>query len=113
MTKLSIFLFLALLIAGCNNPSQQSEQSEKSDNAAPALTELSLHIKGMSCVGCENTINQALSKVKGVYESKASHVEELVTVIYDANVATPDQITESIAGEGYKVIGEIANNDTE
>ena len=68
----------------------------------------------MTCEGCENAIMLSLSKVEGVYESNASHVEELVTVKYDAAMTNPDQITEAITRVGYEVIGETEDKaDTE
>ncbi len=104
-------MFLAIWISGCNITTQPGEKSEKSDIATPKLAEISLHVKGMTCEGCENAIVLSLSKVEGVYESEASHVEELVIIRYDAALTNQDQITEAITRVGYEVVGEVTGQD--
>lgn len=114
MTKLPLLLFLAIWITGCNITTQPGDKSEKTDIATSELTEISLHVKGMTCEGCENAIVLSLSKVEGVYESNASHVKELVIVKYDAVLTNQNQITEAITRVGYEVVGEVTGQaDTE
>jgi len=66
---------------------------------------LTLHVTGMTCGGCENAVKRAVGKLQGVSEVSASHVEQRVTVSYDAATATPEAIAAKISGLGYRVGG--------
>ena len=65
---------------------------------------LNLHVTGMTCGGCENSVKRALARLEGVITVEASHSEQRVSVIYDAGRVTPDQLTEKIAAVGFTVV---------
>lgn len=111
MTKLAILVFMAVMIVSCNNPAQNEKKTEESVATPADLTELRLDVKGMTCEGCENAIKLSLGKVEGVYETSASHVDELVVVKYDASKAGMEAITEAITRVGYEVVGEKVQNE--
>jgi len=64
---------------------------------------LTLRVTGMTCGGCENAVKRALSRLEGVAEVTASHIEEKVGVTFDPAVVMPDQIRMKIAAIGYTV----------
>ncbi|WP_312909110.1 heavy-metal-associated domain-containing protein [Natronosalvus caseinilyticus] len=55
-------------------------------------------VTGMSCGGCEDTVERALEDVDGVVEASADNESDAVTVEGDANV---DAIVEAIENAGY------------
>jgi len=64
---------------------------------------LTLTVTGMTCGGCENAVKRAVGKLPGVASVDASHLEQRVTVNYDASQATPEAIAAKINGLGYRV----------
>ena len=64
---------------------------------------LTLHVTGMTCGGCENAVKRAVARLAGVSEVSASHLEQRVTVAYDAAQVTPEAIAAKINGLGYQV----------
>lgn len=113
MTKLALLVFMAVMIASCNNPAQNEKKSDESTINPADLVELRLDVKGMTCEGCENAIKLSLGKVEGVHETTASHVDELVVVKYDAGKVGFDAIAEAITRVGYEVVGEKAGEEDE
>ena len=73
--------------------------------AQPAtLQQAQLHIKGMTCTGCEGSVSHALSTKEGVTEAKASYEEGMARVIYDPALITPEALKKAIEEEvGYTV----------
>ena len=64
-------------------------------------------VEGMSCSGCERTVQKVISNVKGVIDAKANLASPVVTVEYDPMIATLDHIREAVNGIGYKFAGEL------
>lgn len=62
-----------------------------------------LRIKGMSCSSCELKIENALSKVEGVRQVKASLGKSMAKVEYDPSKVTPEQLAGVIQKLGYEV----------
>jgi sulfite exporter TauE/SafE/copper chaperone CopZ len=62
-----------------------------------------LKIEGMQCVGCEETIVEAVNALPGIQAVKASYVAQSVDVEYDDTVVDLDRITTAITGKGYAV----------
>jgi copper chaperone CopZ len=64
---------------------------------------LTLTVTGMTCGGCENAVKRAVARLPGVASVEASHLEQRVTVQYDAALVTPEAIAAKINGLGYHV----------
>lgn len=73
--------------------------------ARPAqLQQLRLKIEGMTCAGCESSVNHALSSKEGVLEATASYEEGMAKVTYDPALVTPEILKKAIEEEvGYTV----------
>ncbi|MCJ8166033.1 mercuric transport protein MerTP [Pontibacter sp. E15-1] len=68
------------------------------------LQEASLRIQGMTCEGCESSVNYALTSKAGVIEANSDYQTGTALVKYDASVVGPDALKEVIEKEvGYKV----------
>ena len=64
------------------------------------MTQLTLHIEGMSCGHCLNAVNKALRSLDGV-EIESVQIGR-AEVRYDESRLDPDQIAAAIAAEGYR-----------
>lgn len=62
-----------------------------------------LTVTGMKCGGCENSIVSKLSVLPGVKSVKASHQDKQVDVEFDPELASLDQIEDTITDAGFKV----------
>jgi mercuric ion transport protein len=68
------------------------------------LQQVQLEIKGMTCRGCESSVNHALSSKEGVVKASASYRAGMASVTYDPTLVTPEVLKKAIEEEvGYKV----------
>ena len=67
------------------------------------MEQLTLHVTGMTCGGCENAVRRAVSSIAGVSQVTASHKENRVMVEYDPSRADQRAIKNAIAAAGYNV----------
>ena len=58
-------------------------------------------VRGMTCMGCEVTLEEALSKLAGVVSVKANHKEEWVKISYDHTKTKLGVLREAIREAGY------------
>ena len=63
---------------------------------------LELTIEGMTCQGCANNIEFALSKLDGITKSEVIFEKNRATINYDKLIITENQITKHIENVGYK-----------
>jgi mercuric ion transport protein len=77
------------------------------------LQQVQLEIKGMTCGGCESSVNHALSSKEGVVKASASYEAGMASVTYNPTLVTPEALKKAIEEEvGYKVtnVEEVATN---
>ena len=100
--KIIGILVFVFLIAGCGQETKRSK--DKLAEIADTLTFKTalLRVNGMTCEGCENTI-----QMEGVKEVKASYTDSLTKVVFDTSLSNIVMISETINKLGYKVVGEI------
>lgn len=68
------------------------------------MNELVLNVKGMSCSGCEQRIEQVLRRLAGVQRASADHRSGVVKVVRDERRAGEDAVRQRIEQAGYEVI---------
>ncbi len=69
------------------------------------LVEASLTIKGMTCTGCEHSVNYALTGSEGVIEASSSYESGTASVKFDQSKISIDQLATAIEeATGYKVV---------
>lgn len=93
---LSIFVFLSCDFAG----QSQADKKQEIGN----LVEIIIPVEGMTCGGCENTVNTQLLKLDGVVESSASHAEKNVFIKVDTVLSSIDEMKAEIEKVGYTII---------
>lgn len=64
---------------------------------------ISLHISGMACGGCANTVTQALQGLDGVISAEVSYVESRAEVAYDEAKVQPEAMRAAVETAGYQV----------
>lgn len=70
-------------------------------------------VGGMTCNGCEMSIENALRRMKGIIEVKAVYSSSVVHVAYDADILGPEQVINAIESLDYKVINRSAETAAE
>ena len=63
-------------------------------------------VEGMSCASCATTIEKAVGNLKGVKVSQVSFATDKMTVDYDSNEVTMDEIADTVKKAGYKLADE-------
>ena len=67
------------------------------------MEQLILTVTGMTCGGCENAVQRAVSRLEGVHRVSASHADNRVLVEYDAAKVDRARVSQAIANAGYHV----------
>lgn len=66
-------------------------------------TELVLRVEGMTCGGCENSVQTALGEIAGIDEVEADHAQHRVRVAFDPTRVQDDLIRSRIEELGFTV----------
>ena len=69
---------------------------------------ITLRVRGMSCVGCEQRIGTVLRRVEGVREVTADHTTGRVQIRVGPELPGRQVLVERITGAGYEVVEETA-----
>ncbi len=68
------------------------------------IIEAKLFIEGMTCTGCEESVDYTLRKQEGVLSAVSSYESGIAYVKYDKSKVKPEQLAQAIEDEvGYKV----------
>lgn len=103
----SIFLSLGLIMTftSCTDSNKSAEKESVQVDKANVLKTV-INVEGMTCEGCEASIQNNLNKFPGVVSSKASHVSKTTTIEYDKTKTDPAALEQVIIETGYKIISE-------
>jgi len=63
-------------------------------------------VEGMTCQGCERTVQKVVSGLEGVAAAKADLGSASVSVEYDPDKVGVDDIRSAVTRVGYKFVGE-------
>nr|WP_321450226.1 cation transporter [uncultured Carboxylicivirga sp.] len=91
---------LVIALFSCHNRNQRSSVKEIDSTN---IVEIVMNIEGMTCEGCEVTIERGLLKLDGVIEVKADHNTGIAKVKADTVNLNKDDITRIINKVGYRV----------
>lgn len=65
---------------------------------------LTLNVKGMTCMGCVNSVKRVLAPIAGVAQVEVVLETGKVDIGFDASQAKADQFREAIRGAGFEVL---------
>nr|WP_321407315.1 cation transporter [uncultured Carboxylicivirga sp.] len=99
MRLLSVLLFVTLFLGACQ--SKKSEQNKTEPVTFENVGEIVLNVEGMTCDGCEMTIEKGLMKLEGVAEVKADHETGITTVKADTLKVNRKDLAKIIEKVGY------------
>ncbi len=99
-----ICFFLAF---GCNNAGTKKSASEIKPTVESNVKTIALElsIQGMTCTGCEQTIQSGISSLKGVKQVKANFRNGKAYVEFIPEIADTIQMKEKITTSGYVLTG--------
>lgn len=101
MKKIIMFLIPVILIAcGGQQTNENSNESGKLDSTA--FTEYTIMVEGMTCGGCEKTVQAAIMEIPGAVFVKASHEQASVQVKFDSLKTNMAKLKEVIDSKGYQ-----------
>ncbi|MEL7832856.1 mercuric transport protein MerTP [Fodinibius sp. Rm-B-1B1-1] len=89
-------------------PSQEKQVVYVQESQVHTIT---WDIKGMTCTGCEATVENAASGVDGVLEADASYDTGKATVKYDQSKTNREAITAAINETGFTVVNNVEPNN--
>jgi len=91
-------MFVALSVVSCGRSKKTADTPATMENSI-----IEVSIGGMTCTGCEQTIQSGISKLEGIKSVKASYVTGNALVEYYSGVTDTVKIKEAITGSGYTV----------
>ena len=96
----NLLIILSLFFASCsqNNEEEKTVIVKKSD-----IVLKKIGVDGMTCMGCEVTLEHAISKIEGVTHVKASAKNASAEISFDKTKTDLDTISKTIQDSGYKV----------
>jgi Cu2+-exporting ATPase len=65
------------------------------------VTKKKFQIKGMHCVGCAMTVDEALEALPGVNSASTSYAKQVVEVVYNDQQVTEQQLVDAVRKAGY------------
>jgi len=102
-----LIIICSFLAFGCTNAGTKKKQAEVNPaiqtNMSTVAVELS--IQGMTCLGCEQTIQSGISSIKGVKQVKANFRSGKAFVEFIPAMADTIRMKEKITASGYVVAG--------
>jgi copper chaperone CopZ len=93
---LFVYIFIAVSCSGNGKKGGKTEEKQEA-----SVMEVS--IGGMSCTGCEQTIQNNVSRLEGIKSVKASFTTGIAMIEYFQGIVDTARIREAINGSGYTV----------
>lgn len=104
LISVMILFALTLLTISCGG----NKKEKISETGTSSFIEVK--IGGMTCTGCEQTIQKSVGKIEGIKSVKATFTDGTAIVEYVTPVADTAGIRQAITGSGYVVQGFIPAN---
>jgi copper chaperone len=106
---MSRFIWIPLLcilaITGCKNQLKDGNVTSGVEIDSTRLVTVKYSVEGMSCTGCENTINQAVMEIPGVTSATSSFTEKYTLVTFDSALVDMHQVKKAVDDKGYELKG--------
>jgi copper chaperone CopZ len=97
----TIFLTLLFIVSAAGSCGKNKKTPGNNTSIEKSLIEVS--IGGMSCTGCEQTIQSRVGMLEGINSVKASYVTGNALVEYFPGITDTVKIKAAITGSGYTV----------
>ena len=70
------------------------------------MEKVALSVRGMNCSGCEQRLENALTRLQGIGRASADHASERVEVVLDPARTSEAEVRNSIELAGFEVVTE-------
>lgn len=106
------FLLLAgiglIMFNACKTKNPESKVTEEPVSSdlivnPEVLVEMNITVEGMTCTGCENTINSGVGEIAGVVHVSSSFKDGKAVVKFDSTQTDFGEISAAITQKGYIV----------
>ena len=94
----AMLLIMLLLQLGCSDIQEHKEAIEVKQENIKTDT---ITVKGMTCVGCEVSLEKSILKIKGITKAKASASQNNLFLQYDKTKTNKEEIVKAINHAGY------------
>jgi copper chaperone CopZ len=107
MKKVFLLMATVVLFSACQTGSRSSSDMTVQDvQVDPENIEfVQISVEGMTCTGCESTVEKGLLSLDGVMEADASHTEKTAIVKFDKTRTSIDEMMLKIEERGYEPLG--------
>lgn len=105
IAALSALLVVMLQLAGCGSSNQEEAMSQQKPQPAADVANaktVTLAVSGMTCMGCVNTIDEALAETEGVITKTVSLEDSTAVVKFDPAKTDESKLVLAIQDAGYK-----------
>jgi copper chaperone CopZ len=107
MKKLFLIgLIVLAILTACQNKTAKDDSVNANEeivlNDANTVM-VNMDIEGMTCGGCETTIQDGVSALNGIAEVKASYVDGKAYVKVDTSISSLEDVSSAIESKGYHV----------
>lgn len=99
----NLFLLLLPFFFACQGPKTSQTTDVKTDET---VVTYNLSVEGMTCTGCEKTIQTGLTSLEGVTKVEASHETGVVVITLNPEKADTAAIRNKVTETGYTPVGE-------
>lgn len=118
MKNLFVIPILALFLTSfqsngqCCQPSRSDAIASSAISGQQKLETVKFKIIGITCVGCSNTIYNALKEVGGVVEHSVEYPGDIAIIKFDDAKTNAEALQKVIEKKGYKavIVKETPNN---
>ena len=95
-------LTLALFVlSSCQQASSDIPQAKEQPVVAANVQKVSLDVQGMTCSGCEHSVESVIKKIDGVASVKANYADGTTEVRFDAKKANTDEFVKALDKIGF------------
>ncbi len=95
-----LFFILGIAVFGCQNTTNNASTKEASMASAPKVY-MNVAVEGMTCGGCERTVQGAVTAIDGIDSAFASHLDKQVRIFVDTTKVKLQDIQQAINEKGY------------
>ena len=112
MKKLFFLLAIPLFVISCQSAGEQ--KSEQEVQVAPENIQfVEISVEGMTCTGCENTVEKGVLSLEGVLDVEASHTAPGAIGKYEKTKANPEDLMAKCEERGYEALEYKIKEETE
>ena len=104
MKKIIILILAIGFFAACESTAKKGDKANsETTSQVVEYEEVEINVTGMTCTGCEKTVENGLKQVDGVKEVRASHKNNKVTIKIEKDKVNREALAQKIETVGYAV----------